>query len=282
MRHALLALAVGLVGCGTVTNVCTTGMSVSCACVDGRTGAQTCQADGTYAACQCGVASCNASNCGGCCDNLGVCQGGASSAACGLGGRTCIACGSTQSCANGACGAALADAGTGCTACASGELCIQNACAKPRRVFKTNATFTGDLGGLAGADAKCANAARIQLRPGTFKAWLSDASTNALDRIVDVGPWYDFQSRLVFADKAQLALGPTKQLVVDERGFTGTQFDVWTGTLIGGTRATAHCTNWSSTTSTGQSGGATSETGTWTESTVEPCSAGKSLYCLEQ
>jgi len=50
-RFALLLTSL-LVGCPG-SDRCTEGMSVSCACTDGRTGAQVCSAAGTYGACVC-------------------------------------------------------------------------------------------------------------------------------------------------------------------------------------------------------------------------------------
>jgi hypothetical protein len=58
-----------------------------------------------------------------------------------------------------------------------------------RTIFVTSQTYTGNLGGLDGADAKCATAAASGGLPGAsqFKAWLSDAGTNARDHAaVDV------------------------------------------------------------------------------------------------
>ncbi len=48
----LMALVV-LAGCGGGSSLCVVGESISCACTDGRTGAQVCQADGTFGACAC-------------------------------------------------------------------------------------------------------------------------------------------------------------------------------------------------------------------------------------
>lgn len=53
MRIAVLAwLGVVLVGCGSSAD-CVAGRSEPCACADGRSGAQTCLPDGTFAACVC-------------------------------------------------------------------------------------------------------------------------------------------------------------------------------------------------------------------------------------
>lgn len=50
-------------------------------------------------------------------------------------------------------------------------------------VFVTQSTWTGNLGGLGGADAKCQTAASVAGYGGTWKAILSDGGTNAQDRI---------------------------------------------------------------------------------------------------
>jgi hypothetical protein len=67
----------------------------------------------------------------------------------------------------------------------------------------------GNLGGLAGADAKCQEAAEAVGSCRTWRAFLSatDDGTgkpvNAIDRIGD-GPWYNVNGLLVAEDKARL------------------------------------------------------------------------------
>lgn len=51
-----------------------------------------------------------------------------------------------------------------------------------RIVFVTSEEFSGDLGGLEGADAKCAVAAKAANLDGTFKAWLSVGPDSAASR----------------------------------------------------------------------------------------------------
>jgi cysteine-rich repeat protein len=63
----------------------------------------------------------------------------------------------------------------GCSAVCTKEL---------RRVFVTSAVFTGDLGGRAGADAKCQAAAESASAPGTFRAWLSTNNGSPADDFV--------------------------------------------------------------------------------------------------
>lgn len=63
---------------------------------------------------------------------------------------------------------------------ASGATPLPDYCAKI--IFLTSAYYTGNLGGLAGADEKCQTAATSAGLPGTYKAWLSNSSTSAADR----------------------------------------------------------------------------------------------------
>jgi hypothetical protein len=49
---------------------------------------------------------------------------------------------------------------------------------KKKIVFVSSAKFTGNLGGVAGADAKCQQLAEAAGLPGTYKAWLSDGTSS--------------------------------------------------------------------------------------------------------
>jgi hypothetical protein len=49
---------------------------------------------------------------------------------------------------------------------------------KSKIVFVTSAKYTGNLGGVAGADVKCQQLAEAAGLPGTYKAWLSDKSSS--------------------------------------------------------------------------------------------------------
>jgi len=62
----------------------------------------------------------------------------------------------------------------------------------------------GDLGGLEGADAKCAALAEEAGAVGfTWRAYLSTSTVNAIDRIGN-GPWYNAEADLVAADLESL------------------------------------------------------------------------------
>jgi hypothetical protein len=59
-----------------------------------------------------------------------------------------------------------------------------------KRVFATSVAYTGDLGGLDGADAKCQGLADAAGLGGTYKAWLSDVTASAAERLTHVGAPY--------------------------------------------------------------------------------------------
>jgi hypothetical protein len=80
----------------------------------------------------------------------------------------------------------------------------------PMTFFVTSTTHSGDLGGLAGADAQCQNlAAAVGAGGHTWRAYLSTTGTqaepgvNARDRIGD-GPWHNANGVMIAANVADL------------------------------------------------------------------------------
>ena len=166
----------------------------------------------------------------------------------------------------------------------------------PKRIFVTHDQFPARLGlviaaptGLQSADAICNKAAQDAHLGGTFKAWLSDSTTDAIDRIADVGPWYFVDGvTKVFENKANLMTTPLVAIDVTETGAPllgpGTP---WTGTELGGrksTQANDRCSDWTSTSAT--AGGLRGSTGAtdsqWTAEASAFCDASNGLFCIEQ
>jgi hypothetical protein len=89
-----------------------------------------------------------------------------------------VACGSVRS-------QTPADAppGPGDAGSAGPDAAIDAAVMPHKLVFVTSQAFTGNLGGVAGADTKCQTLAQAASRPGTFKAWLGNASVSAFTRM---------------------------------------------------------------------------------------------------
>jgi hypothetical protein len=175
------------------------------------------------------------------------------------------------------------------------------------RVFLTQGSFNGDLRtqgggatGLEGGDNLCAAAAAAAGLPGTFKAWLSDATTNAIDRLVDVGGWYNVGSNpsLMFGSKAAITGGPNGGIADEQGNFL---FNTpWTGTRPNGTAETAetdpftssvstfegtstNCQGWTaSSLDSGAQGAGGMTGGAWTEGGLQQCQNLAGLYCFQQ
>lgn len=132
--------------------------------------------------------------------------------------------------------------------------------------FITSQTSTtGNLGGLAGADAICETlATAVGAGSKTWHAYLSTSTANARDRI-GTGPWFNAKGVQVAADVAALHALPSgnADVFIDEKGtkingqWTGSptpvQHDIMTGSAIDGTLAAvdadgrdATCKDWTS------------------------------------
>ena len=162
-------------------------------------------------------------------------------------------------------------------------------------VFVTSGRYSGDLGGLSGADEKCMAHARAAQLPGTFKAWLSDDTDTAARRLVHTDlPYMTVGGGLVATSWIDLTDGYlVTSINTDEFGsvvgssVTGDTL-VWTGTNITGesTLTTGQvCENW--TVSSGSSyghGGKFDVTfyRSWTQSFGATCTHLCRLYCVQQ
>jgi hypothetical protein len=158
-----------------------------------------------------------------------------------------------------------------------------------KRVFVTSTGYPGNLGGLAGADAKCQERATAAGLGGTFKAWLSAAGTgnSAAERLTHATVPYvrvdGAQVAANFTDLVDTAL--TAPISIDEFGNLFTGFNVaWTGTHGDGSSATDNCNGWLSSSSgdKGQFGAVLETGGAWTGNGDISCTFGLHLYCFEQ
>jgi hypothetical protein len=143
---------------------------------------------------------------------------------------------------------------------------------QPMRFFVTSETGTGNLGGLAGADARCQRLAQAAGAPATrtWRAYLSTqgaGAVNARDRI-GAGPWHNAKGQQIAANVADLHGDNERdrnyifnETALDEKGMqvpgrvgrpegTMNQHDIMTGSDSHG-RAMAGaddrtCRNWTS------------------------------------
>jgi hypothetical protein len=158
-----------------------------------------------------------------------------------------------------------------------------------KRVFVTSTEYSGNLGGFAGADAKCQERATAAGLGGTFQAWLSAAGTgnSAGERLTPApGPYVRTDGIQVARDFSDLVDGSIAAPILrNEFGGIGAAVGAWTGTLEDGTASGFDCNGW---TNAAPPQAATIGTifgtdGTWT--TLPPhfrCDAFRGLYCFEQ
>ena len=122
-----------------------------------------------------------------------------------------------------------------------GILCDASCRAQQLRGFVTNDAFSGDLGGLFGADLKCQAAATAAglAEPGRFHAYLSTGKTDAKQRFEKVAaslPYVFVTGKKFAANFGALAgAGPLGEgLAVTETGVTLYNRNVATNTAPGG------------------------------------------------
>jgi len=130
-------------------------------------------------------------------------------------------------------------------------------------VFTTSQTYTGALGGLSGADAKCQSLATQANLPGTYKAWLSDATGTPVTRFTHSTVPYTLVDGTVVASDWNALVSGTLQHAIDKSESGGTPGKdnsglslpsgvtlVWTSTKYDGTLVpNTTCVNWTSSSS---------------------------------
>jgi hypothetical protein len=202
-------------------------------------------------------------------------------------------------------------------ACGTGFDCVNSACVAgtQKRVFVSSRSFQGNLGGLAGADAKCQALAQAAGLTGTFKAWLSDDTQSPATRFTHSGAPYVAVGQPVTIANGWAALTSgsiVSRIELTEMGVAATlnpdmtcpapppappgtyPFPVWTATGPSGTDVDANgtglplvsCTNWTSAGHDfGGRGNVVDPGSAWTDNlTCGPglCSQYWPLYCFEQ
>ena len=177
-------------------------------------------------------------------------------------------------------------------ACNSGYMRSGSTCVDaPKTVFITSASYTGNLGGLAGADAKCQALASAANLTGTYKAWLTDGTTSAGSRLTHSTAPYELVGGAVIANSwADLTSGTLRDyLDADETGQThGENTRAWTNTAGDGASQGptfgGHCSNWTSASSSPVGGGGYVGflDDEWTFDGADSCDVKDHLYCFEQ
>jgi hypothetical protein len=160
-----------------------------------------------------------------------------------------------------------------------------NAPITPNLMFVTSTTQTGNLGGLAGADAICQARAQAGGRAGTYKAWISTSTVNANTRFGSASGWVrvdgkPFANTLADLGNGKIFYPPN----LDELGNNVGQVVGMTNTTIGGVvhpNSGGDCAGFTSTAATGTGGGYTTASSYMFQNYTYPaCSTGGRLYCF--
>jgi hypothetical protein len=148
----------------------------------------------------------------------------------------------------------------------------------------TGGVYTGNLGGVAGADAKCQARAAAAGLSGVFKAWISTATNSpGKDFIRSPAPYVMPNGGVVAMSWPDLVSGVLHQgisLTETETVFGGP--GVWTGTTPQGVSSSPDCVGWTSALDSGTYGQASSYNQVWTIGNTSGCAALLGLYCFEQ
>lgn len=166
-----------------------------------------------------------------------------------------------------------------------------------KAVFITSTLYSGNLGGLAGADAKCASAATAAGLAGTYLAWIADNTdaSGPATRFTQASIPYRAVGLTKIADNWTGLVGGTLLTDLNKDEY-GNPSSISSGNYSGqkpfhsnvnadGTRVGAsNCTGWTVTTGNGQAGDAKQSGATWSNATSQSCTtfALMHILCVQQ
>ena len=155
-------------------------------------------------------------------------------------------------------------------------------------VFLTSSQHSpASLGGLTGADAICAMRANEAGLTGTFVAWLSTSTVNAVDRLAGARGWMRTDGAMVADTPADLAANKlVYAITLDENGIDraagiGTNPGYVLTATDGGTLDFSDCGNFMSTAGTTELGTPFSTHFGWSARATLPCDTTSRLYCFQ-
>lgn len=170
-----------------------------------------------------------------------------------------------------------------------------------RRVFVTSTTYSGNLGGLPGADAKCQTRAQAAGLSGTYKAWLSTADPNGspatrfaratvpyrlVNGVLIANDWSDLVDGRLSAPIDRTELGTPPPPTAAPCTTTTPQAVVFTATRVTGEALPAGvdqtCAAWTSGTGLASFGSTGTNLAPWTAGCSGGCSFVAALFCFEQ
>jgi len=155
-------------------------------------------------------------------------------------------------------------------------------------LFATSTAYNGNLGGIAGADAKCMAHASNAGLTGTFKAWVSTPSYDAINVVQDACFVYPDGTVAALGKKAIFNTGGMMNFSITKNEYSQ-QLNwgdkAWTATNNAGTYTGESCNSWTS-----DSWNTYGHYGWWSQGCwsycswwgADPCDASYVLYCFEQ
>jgi len=163
-----------------------------------------------------------------------------------------------------------------------------------KRIFVTATAYNGNLGGISGADAKCASDTN-KPSTGSYKAYIADGTNR---RVCSTGWCTDTSENLdwvttsnrnyIRADQSVLIGqgGPQGVLWSMSNGINAASTAIWTGLYLNytSTAAAGSCNGWTSASSgaSGLTGDAQSTGNAHFNNTGLACNTTNRLYCVEQ
>jgi hypothetical protein len=167
--------------------------------------------------------------------------------------------------------------------------CLNPAIATPptsenARVFVSSETYTGNLGGRTGADAKCQSLAEVAEIGGTWVAILSDSVINAKDRIIFTGELLNMADEVVASSATDLwdetiqhSINYTEKGILADSGTVWSSTD-WTGKADNGSGTM--CNNWTSESGVSGTAAIGSTNAHWIWKETKNCSNSYRIYCF--
>ena len=163
-----------------------------------------------------------------------------------------------------------------------------------KRIFVTSSFSDGNIGGLAGADARCQTLAVEAGLDGTFLAWLSTSTTTPAARMTHhPGPYALVNGLVIATSWDDLTDGSIAwPISADENGtvpfpnFVCTGSEVWSNTSpAGGLVPGNRCGDWTTTQATASVGNNNKTQGDWSNDSQcsnVSCASRLGFYCVEQ
>ena len=159
----------------------------------------------------------------------------------------------------------------------------------PNIMFTTGRTFDGNLGGLAGADAKCQAAATAGGLTGTYRAWLGATGVDPSSRFTGATGWMRSDTRPMFNRIEEFGTTTLPYMPsLDEAGneLAGTaQVRVWTAAASNAAYLGQNCNtgglDWNTTSARTQAGRLdATNVNVIVGADIQPCASLFHLYCF--